>query len=84
MSLRKAYTIISTLTFSEMKGRYRNTWAGFIWVIINPILMFSVQALVFKHILRLNMERYYLFLLGGLLPWIFISSTLNMTCNAFI
>jgi lipopolysaccharide transport system permease protein len=84
MALSKAYTIISTLTFSEMKGRYRNTWAGFIWVIINPILMFSVQALVFKHILRIDMERYYIFLLGGLLPWIFISSTLNMTCNAFI
>lgn len=84
MSFSKAYTVISTLTFSEMKGRYRNTWAGVLWVIMNPILMFSVQALVFKHILNLNIARYYVFLLGGLLPWIFISSTLAMTCNAFL
>ncbi len=81
---KKLFTIISTLTISEMKGRYRNTWAGFLWVIINPILMFSVHALVFKHILKLNMDNYYVFLLGGLLPWLFINSTLTMTCNAFI
>jgi ABC-type polysaccharide/polyol phosphate export permease len=84
MNYKKQFTIISTLTVSEMKGRYRNTWAGFLWVIINPILMFSVHALVFKHILKLNMDRYYVFLLGGLLPWLFINSTLTMTCNAFI
>lgn len=84
MSLSKAYTIISTLTFSVMKGRYRNTWAGVLWVILNPILMFSVHALVFKHILKLDIDRYYVFLLGGLLPWIFLSSTLTMTVNAFL
>lgn len=84
MSFNKAYTVISTLTLSEMKGRYRNTWAGVLWVIMNPILMFSVNALVFKHILKLDIERYYVFLLGGLLPWIFISSTLAMTCNSFL
>ncbi len=76
--------VITTLTLSEMKGRYRNTWAGFLWVIINPIMMFSVHALVFKHILKLDIDRYYVFLLGGLLPWIFVSSTLTMTSNTLI
>lgn len=76
--------VISTLTLSEMKGRYRNTWAGFLWVIINPIMMFSVHALVFKHILKIDIDRYYVFLLGGLLPWIFVSSTLSMTSHTFI
>lgn len=84
MSIGKAYTIISTLTFSEMKGRYRNTWAGFLWVILNPIIMFSVHALVFKYILKINIDRYYVFLLGGLLPWIFINQTLTMTVHSFI
>lgn len=84
MSFSKAYTVISTLTISEMKGRYRNTWAGVLWVIMNPILMFSVHALVFKHILKLDIDRYYVFLLGGLLPWIFLSSTLSMTVNSFL
>lgn len=67
-----------------MKGRYRNTWAGFMWVILNPIIMFGVHALVFKHILNINMDRYYVFLLGGLLPWIFISSTITMTAHTLI
>ena len=78
------FTIIYTLTAAELKGRYRNTIAGFFWVALNPIIMFGVHALVFKYILKINTEHYFLFLLSGLLPWIFISQTLNMTCNGFI
>lgn len=84
MRFNKLYTIISTLTLSEMKGRYRNTWAGFLWVILNPIIMFSVHALVFKYILKIDIDRYYVFLLGGLLPWIFINQTLSMTVHSLI
>lgn len=58
-----------------MKARYRKTFVGFVWVVLNPILMFSVQALVFKKFLQIDHPDYYLFLLGGLLPWIFINSS---------
>ncbi len=62
-----------------MKARYRKTFAGFIWVILNPIILFSVQSVVFRKILKIDMPDYGLFLLGGLLPWIFITSTLEMS-----
>jgi lipopolysaccharide transport system permease protein len=81
---QRLLTIISTLTVSEMKGRYRNTWAGFAWVVLNPIIMFGVHALVFKHIMQIQLDRYYVFLLGGLLPWIFVSSSLTMTSHTLI
>jgi ABC-type polysaccharide/polyol phosphate export permease len=81
---KRIFTIVSTLTISEMKGRYRNTWAGFAWVILNPIIMFGVHALVFKHIMQIQLDRYYVFLLGGLLPWIFVSSSLTMTSHTLI
>ncbi len=52
MYLREQLTVISTLTFAEMKGRYRNTVAGVLWVMFNPLIMFGVHALIFKHILK--------------------------------
>lgn len=58
-----------------MRARYRKTIIGFFWVVLNPILMYSVQAFVFQKILKINLPHYYLFLLGGLLPWIFINSS---------
>jgi lipopolysaccharide transport system permease protein len=75
---------ISTLTYADMKGRYRNTFAGVIWVMFSPILMFLVHSLVFKHILKLNVDRYFVFLLAGLLPWIFITSTIQQNANVFL
>lgn len=58
-----------------MRARYRKTLIGFFWVILSPVLMYSVQAFVFQKILKINVDNYPLFLLGGLLPWIFISFT---------
>ena len=76
--------LVTSLTKSNMKSRYRKTIAGFLWVILNPILTFTVQALIFKNILRVNVSNYYLFLLSGVVPWIFLTSTLNMTVSSFV
>lgn len=75
---------IKELTLASVKSRYRKTWAGFLWVIMNPILMFGVQALVFRKFLKLDMPDYFLFLLGGLLPWIFLTSTIQMGTPVFV
>ena len=82
--LKQQIDIVKTITLAQMKSRYRKTFAGFLWVMLNPILTFGIQAIIFKHILKVNVEHYYLFLLSGVIPWIFITSTLNMTVNVFI
>jgi len=69
---------VKSLTLANMKARYRKTFAGLVWVVMNPIIMYSVQSFVFRKFLKLEIDNYSLFLLGGLLPWIFIVSTLDM------
>jgi lipopolysaccharide transport system permease protein len=69
---------VQTLTSASIRSRYRNTFAGLLWVILNPVLMFSAQSFAFKYILKINVENYPLFLLTGLLPWIFFSSSISM------
>lgn len=68
-----------SLTFANMKARYRKTIAGFIWVILNPIILYSVQSVVFRKILKIDLPDYSLFLMAGLLPWIFITNTMEMS-----
>lgn len=72
------------MTWANMKSRYRKTFAGLIWVIMNPILMYGAQSLAIKNFLRLELPNFYVFLLGGLLPWIFITQTLNMTAPVIV
>ena len=70
-------------TLSEIKARYRRTFAGFIWVLLNPIILYGIQAFTFKKILKLQIDNYSLFLLSGLIPWVFIVQSIHMSVNAF-
>lgn len=84
MELKYFWVQIRDLTLASLKSRYRKTFAGFIWVVMNPLLMFGVQSLVFKTFMRIELPNYYLYLLGGLLPWIFFSSTVQMGTPVFV
>lgn len=66
------------MTRANLKARYRKTFTGFIWVLLNPIITFTVQSIVFKSFLKLQVPNYSIFLLSGLLPWVFITNSLNM------
>lgn len=67
------------LTVANLKCRYRRTIAGFLWVIFCPLTTLGVQALVFGRFLNVRSPNYSLFLISGLVPWIFVSQTLEMT-----
>ena len=84
MSLKHQLLVTSTLTVAEMKARYRNTVAGVLWVMLNPLILFSVHALIFKNILKIDIDRYFIFLLSGLLPWIFVNNSVTQSVFSFI
>lgn len=84
MELKFFWPQVRDLTLASLKSRYRKTFAGFIWVVLNPLLMFGVQSLVFKTFMKIDVPNYHLFLLGGLLPWIFFSSTVLMGTPVFV
>lgn len=66
------------LWLASLKIRYRKTWAGFLWVILNPIILLGIQTFIFSQILKLPINNYFLYLVCGYLPWVFISQTLEM------
>lgn len=72
------------LTRASLKSRYRSTWGGFLWVLLFPILLYTVQAFAFHYILKIQMENYLLFLLSGLIPWIFLSSSVEMGTGTYV
>jgi ABC-type polysaccharide/polyol phosphate export permease len=72
--------LLATLTARELKARYRGSALGFLWSLINPLLLLAVYSAVFGWILQPvrggGVEPYALFLVSGLFPWIWFSSSL--------
>ncbi len=82
--MKEFINISLILTRTQLKSRYRSTFAGALWVIINPIILFLAHALIFKQIIRLDIPNYFSFLLASLIPWTFIVGNMNMVIPVLV
>jgi lipopolysaccharide transport system permease protein len=76
--------LIQTLVARDLKARYRGSALGLMWTLLNPLLHMAIYALVFSVYVRIDMEQYPAFLLCGLLPWIWLSSSLLMGTTSIL
>lgn len=61
----------------ELRVRYRGSFLGVAWSLVNPLVLVGVYTLVFSVLWRaFSIPHYPLFVLSGLLVWIFFQSTL--------
>jgi ABC-type polysaccharide/polyol phosphate export permease len=76
--------LIATLVLRDLRARYRGSFFGFLWSFLNPLLLMLVYALVFAVYLRVPMDNYAVFLLSGLLPWLWFSSSLGHSASVIV
>lgn len=68
--------MIGGLVKRELRGRYKGSIAGFLWNYINPLCQILVYILVFGVIFPSSLERFYVYLIVGLMPWNMFSATI--------
>ena len=69
----------------ELRSKYRGSALGIAWTLINPIALMLAYWLVFSVIIRaVSIDHYPLFLLTGLLVWIFFQSAIQMSCSSLL
>ncbi|HXM55914.1 MAG TPA: ABC transporter permease [Candidatus Dormibacteraeota bacterium] len=61
--------LLVLLVRKELKIKYKGTMLGFLWSLLNPLLMMVVYSVVFSLLVRFQVPRYPIFLLSGMLPW---------------
>jgi lipopolysaccharide transport system permease protein len=73
--------LLIALTQREVKARYRQSLLGFGWAIIQPLALMVVFNLVFSRVAKVGSEGlpYPIFSYAAMVPWTFISNTLNTT-----
>jgi ABC-type polysaccharide/polyol phosphate export permease len=67
----------------ELHGKYRGSFLGLIWTLINPLALVAVYTLVFSFLLKaFTMDHYPLFVVTGLVVWVFFQSAVQMSCSS--
>ncbi len=70
--------LLRNLVLRDLRLKYKDSTLGFAWTLLHPLLMAAVYTLAFRYIVRMRVEHFPVFLLSGLLPWLFFSSALTI------
>jgi lipopolysaccharide transport system permease protein len=76
--------LIWALALKELKIRYKRSALGFLWALLNPMLLMLVLTVVFSTVLRINVPHYAVFLLSMILPWTFFSQSLAYAAESMV
>lgn len=67
----------------ELYGKYRGSVLGLFWTLINPLALMAVYTLIFSVLLKaFQIDHYPLFVVSGLVTWVFFQSAVQMSCSS--
>ena len=74
------------LTLREIKARYKQSFVGYAWVLLNPLAQLLVYSFVFSIVFRFptNNIPYIVFLYAGLLPWTLLQSSITSATQSLV
>lgn len=84
MELYRYREMLKNLVRKDLRTRYKGSFFGFLWTFINPLLQLLVYTAIFSTIMRVNIDKYHMFLFVALLPWIFFSNSILLSTNAIV
>jgi len=76
--------LIWALALKELKIRYKRSILGFLWALLNPMLLMLVLTAVFSTMMPMQQVHYPVFLLSMLLPWTFFSQSLSYAAESIV
>ena len=74
--------LIKNLVIRDLKVRYKKSFLGILWALLEPLLLMILFSVVFSILLRIRIENYPVFLLCGILPWSFFSTSLSLSAGS--
>lgn len=75
---KKYKPLIHELIIRDLKVKYRRSILGYVWSLLNPLLMMLVMTVVFSYMFRYDIPNYPLYLICGQTLWAFFNESTNM------
>ncbi len=76
--------LLSYLVLRDVKVKYRRSFLGFTWSILNPLLMMAVIVTVFQNVFKLNIDNYPVYYLTGSIIYSFFSEATNSSLTSVL
>lgn len=81
---QKYRPLIHELVGRDLKVKYRRSFLGYIWSILNPLMMMALQTIIFSYMFRSDVPNFPLYLICGNTLFTFFSETTSMGMNSIV
>src|SRR4051812_48218569 len=78
--------LLGFLVWRDIKIRYRQTFLGGLWAILQPLIAMLLFGALFGRVagIRLVNYPYALFVFAGLIPWTFFANSIGLASNSMV
>ena len=84
LNYKKYKPLIYELVVRDLKVKYRRSFLGYLWSLLNPLLMMLVMTLVFSTIFKSNIENFPVYLICGQTLFTFFNESTNMAMSSIV
>lgn len=81
---RKYGFLLSQLVKRDFKTKYRRSFLGIIWSLLNPLLISIVQYMVFSSLFRFDIPNYSVYLLSGIVMFNYLTEATTQSMASII
>jgi lipopolysaccharide transport system permease protein len=79
-----ARELLRNLTVRELKVRYKRSSLGFLWTLLNPLLMMAVFTVMLTTVFKADIEFFPVYFLAGYLPFAFFQASVQVGTGSII
>lgn len=72
------FPLAKELVTRDLKIKYRRSFLGYLWSLLNPLLMMCVMSFVFSTMFQSTIPNFPLYLICGQTLWAFFNESTNM------
>jgi len=82
--------MIRSMVIRDLRARYMGSYLGFFWSVIHPLTQLLLYYFLFSVVLKMRLGPEYggtsfaIWLIAGLLPWMFFTEVVNRSPNAVL
>jgi ABC-type polysaccharide/polyol phosphate export permease len=87
VSLRELFRyreFLAQIILQQMRTRYRGSVLGFLWTLLNPLMVFLSLSFIFSYINHWDLKTFGIYFFSGYVPWMFFSNVTISATNAVV
>jgi len=77
-------SLLFQLVRRDFEQRFVGSAIGWIWAVIQPLVLLLSWTFAFKYVLKVSIPNYPFFLFAGMLPWLLFSETVQRSASSLI